>query len=185
MLSFAQDRKISYYGLPSDTTLASHLLTVLTDSTIEVSSMPHHLSQQYQKTLSYSIHQSELVVLGDISENIPTQYSFVSKGFKLIRKGDALLDTSSKTVYVPVNQFQTYNLLYIIDGKHYLQKMGQTDGYGIIKKQFKQNSSLEHALKNLEPTIETHSVNVYKGFEAYQRYGYKYVFGVIEICKKF
>jgi len=108
---------------------------------------------------------------------------FRSITFTLDKK--AIIDTSSKIVYVRYNDFKKkYYLIYIIDGITYKQETGLTDAYGIIKNNPKENKVLNDKLTSIKDNLDNYTINVYKGLNAYNKFGYDCVFGVIELQRK-
>jgi hypothetical protein len=95
----------------------------------------------------------------------------------------AIVDTSSKMVYVLYKDFsRRYYLTYIIDGKSYKQETGLSEAYGLIKNNPKENKDLKDKLASLN--LDNYTVNVYKGLDAYKKFGYDNVFGVIVLKQK-
>ena len=85
-------------------------------------------------------------------------------------------------VYVLYKDFQKrYYLTYLIDGKAYKQETGLSDAYGLIKNNPKDNKALEQKLESIKDDLNHYSVTVYKGLDAYKKFGYASVFGVIEL----
>jgi len=108
----------------------------------------------------------------------------VANGFDVIVESKALLDTTLRTIYVQQQDFRKYNLLYVINGVRYKQRTGMADAYGVIKGNFQDNNSLKKRLKEILPSINDYDVRVYSGLDAYRKFGYRYVFGVIELSLK-
>jgi hypothetical protein len=76
-------------------------------------------------------------------------------------------------------------LTYLIDNKIYKQETGLSDSYGIIKNNPKDNKVLRDKLASLkEDDLKNYDIKVYKGLEAYYKFGYKSVFGVIELKRR-
>ncbi|RYY88021.1 MAG: hypothetical protein EOO15_10225 [Chitinophagaceae bacterium] len=182
--AFGQTKGVIYIGISSDTAHVSHFLTFLTDSTVEISSIPRHMSPSFKKVLTYTKESGDLLVRRDSARETFSGFPEFSKDFYLTAKGRALLDTFNKTVYVQERDFKTYDLLYIIDGKRYKQKVGQVDAYGLVKKSFPENVDLKKLLSEIKPTVDTYKVKFYKGVAAYSKYGYRFVYGVVELSRK-
>lgn len=97
----------------------------------------------------------------------------------------AIVDTFAKMVYVLYKDFiKRYYLTYIIDGISYKQETGLSDAYGIIKNNPKENKTLKEKLTSIKTSLDNYTVNVYKGLDAYKRFGYDSVFGVIVLRQK-
>jgi hypothetical protein len=143
------------------------------------------MSSNSRTILSYKNYSNRLIISGDSSVNSVGQgfFPMVHSGFNLFFEGKALIDTIYHTIYVLFNDFKDgYDQLFIINGKRYLQKTKLPNGYGLITEHTTMNKALQKRLKKLNP--DTHLVKIYKGYEAYQKFGYNYVLGVIEIYAK-
>ena len=73
-------------------------------------------------------------------------------------------------------------MAYIIDGKTFIQKMGVTDGYGVVKKNPKTNKALQKKLKDVDK--DNCTLEIVRGLNAYKRFGIKRVYGVVFITSK-
>lgn len=105
------------------------------------------------------------------------------KSLTLAKDKRAIVDTSAKMVYVLYKDFsKRYYLTYIIDGKSYKQETGLSDAYGLIKNNSKENKDLKDKLASLN--LDNYKANVYKGLDAYEKFGYENVFGVIVLKQK-
>lgn len=78
----------------------------------------------------------------------------------------------------------SYKLAFIIEGKTYIQDLGQSDGYGLVKKKPKRNRRLEKRLKEIAKNHDKYNSEFLKGLRAYKKVGLKYVPGVIIIDRK-
>jgi hypothetical protein len=175
---FAQKTGEVYFSISSDTTIKSHYLVFLSDSTLEVTSVPRHHSIIVRDTLSFARKMNTIVVQ---SKCTMLPYDRL----KLVLEGRALVDSSIKLVYVRESDFAEYfDFLYIIDGMQFIQRTGIPDSYGVVKTQFKKNKKLYSKLDELAPTINTYSLEFLRGYEAFKKYGYKYTYGVIELFRK-
>ena len=192
--SFCQAQKLNsiYYGVSSDSLHITHQLEFKNNSTLEISTLPRHMSRQFKMTFNYK-RVGETIKI--ISDNIITQDSialiknglsqFLNKPVFIIN-GKALTDRSSKTVYVLYTDFQrNYYLTYLIDGKSYKQETGGlSDAYGLIKYYPKDNKALQRKLTSIKDDLDNYTIHVYKGLDAYDKFGYDSVFGVIELKHK-
>ena len=99
--------------------------------------------------------------------------------------GPAIIDKSNSLIYVVYDDFKRkYYLTYLIDNKIYKQETGLSDAYGIIKNNPKDNKVLQDKLASLKDDLKNYDLKVYKGLEAYNKFGYKSVFGVIELKRR-
>lgn len=191
--SFCQAQKLNtlYYGVSSDSLHNGHQLEFKTDTTLEISTFPRHMSKQFKILLPYKRSGKTIKV---INQNISLfdSIALTNHGFKQFLKGTAftvdnkaILDTSTKMVYVRYNDFsKRYYLTYIIDGKTYKQETGLSDAYGLIKSNPKENKALKEKFASINNNLDNYIVNVYKGLAAYNKFGYESVFGVIEMRQK-
>ena len=188
---YGQKLKQTYYGVSSDSLYNEHQLFFTSDTTLEISTFARHMSKQFKKTFKYKRIGSKIEVLNNswiskdsiaLSNQGLTQ--FLSKT-TLTKENRAIVDTSAKMVYVLHKDFRKrYYLTYIIDGEAYKQETGLSDAYGLIKNNPKENKALKDKLASLNDRLDSYVVNVYKGLEAYNKFGYESVFGVIEIRRK-
>jgi hypothetical protein len=180
-----------YYAVSSDSLHHEHQLEFKTDTTIEISTFPRHMSRQFKITLNYKRIGKTIKVLdknisGADSIALANHYfkQFLDEAtFTIDNK--AIVDTSNKIVYVLYNDFQKkYYLTYLIDGKIYKQETGLSDAYGLVKNNAKDNKALKQKLTSIKDDLNHYSVAVYKGLDAYRKFGYNSVFGVIELKRK-
>jgi hypothetical protein len=110
---------------------------------------------------------------------------FYKSNIKLTIINEGYIDFKSSLIYVEQKKSKgDYKLAYIIEGKIYIQNMGQTDGYGLVKKRPKRNRRLEKRLKEVANNHDKYNLEFLKGLRAYQRVGLKYIPGVVIINKK-
>ena len=149
------------------------------------------MSKQLKKPFKYKRTGSIIEILNnsllstdsiELSNHGLTQ--FLSK-ITFTKEKRAIVDTSAKMVYVLHKDFRKrYYLTYIIDGGTYKQETGLSDAYGLIKNNPKENKALNDKLASLNDHLDNYVVNIYKGLEAYNKFGYDSVFGVIEFRRK-
>ena len=191
--SFCQAQKLRtlYYGISSDSSLSGHQLEFKSDTSLEISTFPRHMSRQFTMTFHYKKSGKTIEIF---NPNISKQDSFAltNNGFKqFLTKviftvdGKAIIDKSNSLIYVVYNDFKRkYYLTYLIDNKIYKQETGLSDAYGIIKNNPKDNKVLQDKLASLKDNLKNYDLKVYKGLEAYNKFGYKSVFGVIELKRR-
>ena len=149
------------------------------------------MSRQFTMTFHYKKTGKTIEIL---NPNISTQDSFAltNHGFKhflnklvLTVDGKAIIDNTNSLVYVAYNDFKRkYYLTYLIDNKIYKQETGLSDAYGLIKNNPKDNKVLQHKLASLKDDLKNYDLKIYKGLDAYNKFGYKSVFGVIELKRR-
>jgi len=192
-ISFCQAQMLNtlYYAVSSDSSHRGHHLEFKTDSTLEVSTFPRHMSRQFKMTMNYERTSKTIKVIPkDISSSDSIALSnngmeqFLNEAiFGIDNK--AIVDASNKMVYVLYKDFsKKYYLTYIIDGKIYKQETGLSDGYGLIKNNPKENKVLKEKLASIKDALPNYFINVYKGLDAYEKFGYDNVFGVIELRQR-
>ncbi len=191
--TFSQGQKIGeyYISIPSDT-LQNCRLRFLSDTTVELSTVPRHMSRQLSIIFKYSMYDTTINILTkDINSNDRfslTSYGyvyFIKSNIMLIKIDNGFIDIKNSLIYFQQsNSNGSCKLYYIIDRKTYVQDMGVTDGYGLIKKEPKKNKKLENKLNKIKVDIDKYHLEFLKGLEAYQKNGAKYVGGVIIITKK-
>jgi len=189
--SFCYGQKLNqtYYGVSSDSLYSGHQLVFTTDTTLEISTFPRHMSKQFKVTFNYKqtgdkieIHTNNILRADSIALSNHGLTQFL-KSFTLAKDKRAIVDTSSKMVYVLYKDFsRKYYLTYIIDGKTYKQETGLSDAYGLIKNNPRENKALKDKLASLN--LDNYTANIYKGLEAYEKFGYDNVFGVIVLKQK-
>ncbi len=189
--SHAQRLNRLYYGISSDSAHNGHQLEFKTDTTVEISTFPRHMSQQFRMTLNYKRTGKTIRVINkNISNSDSTALS--NQGFRQFLKevtfaidNKAIVDTSSKMVYVLYKDFRKkYYLIYLIDGKIYKQETGLSDAYSLIANNPKENKMLKDKLASIKDDLDNYTVHVFKGLEAYKKFGYNSVFGVIELRRR-
>ena len=189
--SFCYGQKLNqtYYGVSSDSLYSGHQLVFISDSTLEISTFPRHMSKQFKLTFNYKrtgdkidIRNNNILTADStaLSNHGMTQFL---KSLTLAKDKRAIVDTSAKMVYVLYKDFsKRYYLIYIIDGKSYKYETGLSDAYGLIKNNPKENKFLKDKLASLN--LDNYTANVYKGLDAYEKFGYDNVFGVIVLKQK-
>jgi len=187
----AQKLRTLYYGVSSDSLHSGHQLEFKNDTSLEVSTFPRHMSRQFTMTFHYKKSGKTIEIF---NPNISKQDSFAltNNGFKqFLNKviftvdGKAIIDKSNGLIYVVYDDFKRrYYLTYVIDNKVYKQETGLSDAYGIIKNNPKDNKVLQDKLASLKDDLKNYDLKVYKGLEAYNKFGYKSVFGVIELKRR-
>ena len=192
-ISFCQAQKIGtlYYGVSSDSLYRGHQIEFKTDTSLELSSFPRHMSQQFRLTLNYKKTDKTLEIYNtNVSKG--DSIALINHGFKqylnntiLTIEGKALRDDLNNLVYVLHKDFKKkYYLIYLIDGKMYKQETGLSDSYGLINNRGRENKELKHKMTSMKDDLNNYDLKIYKGLDAYKKFGYERVFGVIELKRK-
>jgi hypothetical protein len=110
--------------------------------------------------------------------------SFALKTKTCLTKIDGgFIDYNKSLIYVRQKDFgDNPDVAYIIDGKTFIQDMGVTDGYGIIRKSPKANKALQKRLKGLNK--DNCTIEIVRGLNAYKRFGIKRAYGAVIITTK-
>ncbi|MBL7763889.1 MAG: hypothetical protein JNL23_10730 [Chitinophagaceae bacterium] len=155
-------------------------LRFLTDSTVELSTLPQHMSRSLKVIYKYISTDTAIQIspyplntsgISPIGETILTK---IKGGF---------INYEKLLIYVRQKDFDKYpDIIYLIDGKRYIQDTGELNGYGLVRKSQKINKRLQRKMKSLSDGNFT--IELVKGLNAYKRFGIKYVFGTIVITTK-
>jgi hypothetical protein len=96
------------------------------------------------------------------------------KNLILTREEKVLTDRRTDFIYLPAKDFEKRYLVICIDNKLY--KLDSNES--------KQNEELEGKLNTLQNNLENYQVVIYKGIQAYDKFGYEFISGVIEWKRK-
>ena len=179
--SFSQKLDTKYYFFSNDTLMTDHYLTFKNDSIVEISSVPRHMWKYMIQDFKYEKFNEKIVIHNDTSLLLDN-YGF-SENKELTIQGNGLVNEIRKEIYVKRKDFKkTPKITMILGGKKYKVDMGETNSYGLVVKHGRKNWRLNRKLKKIR--WNEYEINVIKGYEAYKKYGYNYVFGVIEYNKR-
>lgn len=192
-INFCQAQRVGvvYYAISSDSLHHGHQIMFKDDRTLEVSSLPRHMSQQFRLRLNYTktgntvrIYNARTLKTDSIAllNHGLSQYLDT---LELTVDGKALTDNLNHVVYVRYKDFEKkYYLVYLIDGKVYKEEVGLSDAYGLSKNKAKENKVLKDKMTSIKDDLDKYDVKIYKGLDAYKKFGYERVFGVIELRRK-
>ena len=188
-LSFGQKLGDYYVSISIDSTQGGRL-KFLSDSTVELSSIPRHMSPSIKAVYKYTTADTTIQVFPEPVINQDSQASgLYVQSFALKTKIDltkidgGFIDYNKSLIYVRQKDFgDNPDMTYIIDGKIFIQDMGVTDGYGLIRKSPKTNKALQKKLKGIDK--DNCTLEIVRGLNAYKRFGIKRVYGVIVINSK-
>lgn len=159
-----------FVSIPSDSTVARRI-KFITDSTGELSRIPTHMSVQQKELFTYRVKDGLIEIL-------PQKLTL-----KVIENG--FISESNSTIYVRERDFsKNRDIRVIIDGKEYIQNVGETNSYGLVVKGARRNKKLHKRVNAILQNPDKYTIQTFKGLEAYKRYGYKGVYGVIVITSK-
>jgi hypothetical protein len=174
ILSFGQKNGDYYVSVDS---LKSLQFRLLSDSTIEFSTIGRHMSPSVKEIYNYLKTDTTIEITSRQSKQTDT----LKKGIRFKFPG---FDAKQSLIYVRQKDFgKNPDLAYIIDGKSFFQDIGETDGHGILKRKPKRNIKLQSKLRGL--TKDNCDIEIVKGgLSTYRRFGLKYVYGVVVITTK-
>lgn len=187
--SFGQKLGDYYVSISIDSTQGGRL-KFLSDTTIELSSVPRHMSASLKTVYKYTTTDMTILIFPEpaINQNSPKQglyvQSFAPKTKIVLTKIDGgFIDYSKSLIYVRQKDFgDNPDIAYIIDGKTFIQDVGETDGYGLIKKIPKTNKALRKKLKELDKG--NYTIEIVRGLNAYKKFGIERVYGAVVITTK-
>ena len=191
--SYSQELNKIYYGIVSDSIHRNHYLEFKNDSIVELTSILRHMQPQLRIELKYSEQNGTISINSENKDeknhNELNQFGFsaFTSGISLENDEKALLDKNNKVVYVYLDDFKkTHYTTYLIDGEEYKQENFIANSYGLIERGMKMNRKLKKKLKRIKSDLENEEYNivVYKGIDAYLKFGYDKVMGVIELKRK-
>jgi hypothetical protein len=157
----------------------------LSDSTIEFSTIWRHMSPSVKEIYNYlktdtaiEITSRQSIQTDTLKKGILFKFPGFEEKMSLTKIDRGFIDTKQSLIYVRQKDFgKNPDRAYIIDGKSFFQDMGETDGYGLLKRKPKPNKQLQRKLRGL--TKENCDIEIVKGgLSAYRRFGLKYVYGV-------
>ena len=188
-LSIAQKLGDYYVPISIDNSQEGRL-KFLSDSIAEISSISRHMSPSIKAVYKYkSTDTSIQMLLESITKSnkhfteIYAQSLTPIAKISLTKIDKGFIDHNNSLIYVRQKDFGKYpDIIYLIDGKKFIQDTGEQDGYGLVKKRPKTNKALEKKLKKF--TKDNCTIEFVKGLNAYNRFGIKYVFGTIVITSK-
>ncbi len=93
-----------------------------------------------------------------------------------------LFDIVSGFTYVDNNLVSDKYDIYSVNGKIYKQKRAKTDGYGLVRKDYRPNQKLKKRIKEIN--ADNYKITILRGREAYNKYGLIGMNGVIEITER-
>ncbi|MFN7604167.1 MAG: hypothetical protein ACK5R0_22465 [Bacteroidota bacterium] len=102
---------------------------------------------------------------------------------KFVITGDRkIFDIVSGYTYVDSELTSDKYDIYSVDGTIYKQKRTKTDGYGLVRKNYRPNKRLKRRVKQID--VDNYKITVLRGKVAYDKYGLIGMNGVIEISEK-
>jgi hypothetical protein len=187
-LTYGQRLGDYYVAISMDSTQGGRL-KFLSDTTVELSSIPRHISPSLKTVYKYVSTDTTIEILPSMITNkdatpagIYVQPVLKTK-LTLTKIDRGFIDYNKSLIYVRQKDFPANpDVTYVIDGKTYMQDMGETDGYGLIKKSPKTNKALQKRLKTIDK--DDYTIEIVRGLAAYKRFGIDKVYGVIVFTAK-
>ena len=189
--SYSQEFNKIYYGIVSDSISRNHYLEFKNDSIVELYSIQRHMQSQFKMAFVFKKENGKIRI--QKNRITPTEleklnqygFEYFSKKIELDTDGKALLDKTNRVVYVIYDDFKNDNYTtYIIDGNEYRQENALANSYGLLEREPKRNRKLKRKLKKIESDLKNYKIEVHKGIDAYLKFGYEKVLGVIELNRK-
>lgn len=187
--SFGQKFGDYFVSISIDSTQGGRL-KFLSDTTIELSSVPRHMSPSLKTVYKYTTTDTTIQIFPEpvISQDSPQKGLYVqSLALKtkiiLTKIHGGFIDFNKSLIYVRQKDFgDNPDIAYIIDGRTFIQDVGETDSYGLIRKDPKTNKALRKKLKGLDK--DNCTIEIVRGLNAYKRFGIKRVYGAVVITTK-
>ncbi|MDJ1491518.1 hypothetical protein QNI19_01170 [Cytophagaceae bacterium DM2B3-1] len=189
---YGQKSNDYYVSVSMEDDLPNCRLKFISESIIELSTIPHQKQEQVKKSFTYTTHGKTIEILpGNLNSqdslsliNSRLMY-FISPSANLTKIEGGFIDYPKSLIYVREKDFsQNPDLTYIIDGKIYVQEISIPAKNGVTEKRPRKNKALQEKLKTIKEQPYKYTIEVVKGLEAYQRFGIKMVFGVIVITSQ-
>jgi hypothetical protein len=190
-LSFGQKIGDYYVSFPSDS-MKDCRLKFLSDSTVELSNIPRHMSGRFQIVFKYANKSDKIEILtGFISKQDSILLSmwklnfFIKPWVNLSKIDDGFIDYHNSIIYLRENGLVKKSIrTYIVNGKTFKQDEGETNIYGLTTTHPKKNKILLKELDIIAKNPDKFKIEIIKGWKAYQRFGIQTVYGVILISRK-
>lgn len=194
IFKFCVGQKINdpYEGIPSDTTHESCLLIFINDSILEFRNIQRHMGPSFKSAFRYNKTGTTITIYYDTISVRDIFYKppYLSKNFNqnkinLTKIKNGFIDSLNSLIYIRRSTLpKNPDLFYSIDDKMYRQDMGITDDLGIIRRSLKTNKQLQKKLRHVRKNLDNYAFEIIKGLKAYQKFGVKYVFGIIVFTSK-
>lgn len=188
-LSFGQKMGDYYVPISIDSTGGGRL-KFLNDSTVELGSIPRHMSRSIKAIYKYISTDTTIQILPAPDTNGDSQVTglyiqpFSHKAKIILTKiNRGFIDYNKSLIYIRQKDFgDNPDIAYIIDGKTFIQNTGVTDGYGLVRKSPKVNKALQKKLKGINK--DNCTFEIVRGLDAYKRFGIERVYGIFIITTK-
>jgi hypothetical protein len=182
----AQQLNINYRTATDSTERLHHLVFVDKSNCKLIYPIRNHgdamFPQKREFNLTYRVSQYTITFKGgEMHSNNRTIERLMNS--KFVIKGDRKIsDIVSGYTYVDSELTSDKYDIYSVDGKIYKQKRTKTDGYGLVRKNYRPNKRLKRRVKQID--VDNYKITVLRGKVAYDKYGLIGMNGVIEISEK-
>jgi hypothetical protein len=138
--------------------------------------------QKRELNLTYKVSKDTITFQGDDKDSNNRTIERLLNSKFIITGDRKIFDVVSGYTYVDSDLISDKYDIYSIDGKIYKQKRTKTDGYGLVRKDYRPNKRLKKQVKQID--ADNYEIKVLRGKEAYDKYGLIGMNGVIEITEK-
>jgi hypothetical protein len=138
--------------------------------------------QKREFNLTYKVSKDTITFQGDDKDSNNRTIERLLNSKFIITGDRKIFDVVSGYTYVDSDLISDKYDIYSIDGKIYKQKRTKTDGYGLVRKDYRPNKRLKKQVKQID--ADNYEIKVLRGKEAYDKYGLIGMNGVIEITEK-
>ena len=182
----AQQLNINYRTATDSTERLHHLVFVDKSNCKLIYPIRNHgdamFPQKREFNLTYRVSQDTITFQGgEMHSNNRTIEQLMNS--KFVITGDRkIFDIVSGYTYVDSELTSDKYDIYSVDGTIYKQKRTKTDGYGLVRKNYRPNKRLKRRVKQIN--VDNYKITVLRGKVAYDKYGLIGMNGVIEISEK-
>jgi hypothetical protein len=182
----AQQLNINYRTATDSTERLHHLVFVDKSNCKLIYPIRNHgdamFPQKREFNLTYRVSQDTITFQGgEMHSNNRTIEQLMNS--KFVITGDRkIFDIVSGYTYVDSELTSDKYDIYSVDGTIYKQKRTKTDGYGLVRKNYRPNKRLKRRVKQID--VDNYKITVLRGKVAYDKYGLIGMNGVIEISEK-
>jgi hypothetical protein len=182
----AQQLNINYRTATDSTERLHHLVFVDKSNCKLIYPIRNHgdamFLQKREFNLTYRVSQDTITFQGgEMDSNNRIIERLMNS--KFVITGDRkIFDIVSGYTYVDSELISDKYDIYSVDGKIYKQKRTKTDGYGLVRKDYRPNKRLKRRVKQID--VANYKITVLRGKVAYDKYSLIGMNGVIEISEK-
>lgn len=163
-----------------------YLIKFENDSIVNFSEFPRHMSPTFSKNLKYEKKGDDIkIFLNGFYDFEKKIFYLQDKDFLVLKcKNEILLNDENKMIFILYEKKKPFYITFWIDGKEYKMQMYRSNSYGLLEGNPKENIELDNKLKTIQNNIKEYIFKNFSGYDAYKKYGEKYINGIIIIDKK-